>query len=160
MVDVVVVFPAGRSVLFRFMEHLHVVSPPGDTGQVPVTFEVHNIAPKPPTLFLRANESASEQGHRNFRLAALQTAHWYHFLFHVRWSSDRKLGFIELWLDNNNVLPKTFRRTLYPGEGVYLKQGFYRGACACTSVVYITAPRWCGRPSIGWARTSREAAGR
>ena len=57
--------------------------------------------------------------------------HWYHFIFHVRWSTDPSIGFVQIFVDGNQVIPQTMLATLYAntstGEppGAYWKQGFY-----------------------------------
>ncbi|WNG30352.1 carbohydrate-binding protein [Cystobacter fuscus] len=51
---------------------------------------------------------------------------WQDFIFHVKWSSDASVGFVELWLNGQRVLSKYKYATLYEGDGVYLKLGLYR----------------------------------
>jgi Polysaccharide lyase/Bacterial Ig domain len=55
-----------------------------------------------------------------------QNGRWYDFVFHVKWSSDPGVGFVEIWKDGSVVVSKTAIATLYSGQGVYLKQGYYR----------------------------------
>lgn len=58
--------------------------------------------------------------------APLQREHWNDFVLHVKWSSDPKAGFVELYHDGQIVVPKTMVATQYPGQGNYLKLGLYR----------------------------------
>lgn len=58
--------------------------------------------------------------------AKLQRGAWHDFLLHVKWSSDAKVGFVELWYDGQPAGAKTAAATLYPGQGTYLKMGLYR----------------------------------
>jgi uncharacterized protein (TIGR03382 family) len=51
---------------------------------------------------------------------------WHDFLFHVKWSPDASVGFVELWYDGVLALPKTFTSTQFAGQTNYLKQGLYR----------------------------------
>jgi len=51
---------------------------------------------------------------------------WHDFVFHVKFSSDPKAGFVEVWLDGARVLARTAVSTIYAGQTVYLKQGLYR----------------------------------
>jgi hypothetical protein len=51
---------------------------------------------------------------------------WHDFVFHAKWSSDPKVGFVELWYDGAHVLPKTPAATLFPGMTNYLNVGLYR----------------------------------
>lgn len=58
--------------------------------------------------------------------APLEQGAWQAFVFHVRWSSNPAQGYVELWHDGRNVLPRRHAATLLPGDGAYLKQGLYR----------------------------------
>jgi len=53
---------------------------------------------------------------------------WHDFLFHVKWSPDPSVGFVELWYDGALALPKTYTPTQFAGQANYLKQGLYRDA--------------------------------
>lgn len=54
--------------------------------------------------------------------APLQRGRWLEFIFHVKWSKDPNVGFVELWYDGQKVLEKKFLKT---DSKVYLKQGLY-----------------------------------
>lgn len=58
--------------------------------------------------------------------APLVRSQWRDFLFHVKWSSDPTVGFVELYLDGKLVMPKRYIATQYPGQLNYLKVGLYR----------------------------------
>ena len=59
--------------------------------------------------------------------APLERGTWHEFIFGVRWSADASVGWVEIELDGQTVLPRTSYQTLLPGTGsVYLKQGLYR----------------------------------
>ncbi len=58
--------------------------------------------------------------------APLERGKWHDFVFHVRWSSDASVGYVELWYDGKLVVARHDCATLFPGTGVYLKQGLYR----------------------------------
>ncbi|HEX8437824.1 polysaccharide lyase [Archangium sp.] len=51
---------------------------------------------------------------------------WQDFVFHVKWSSDPNVGFVELWHNGRLVLAKSKHATMYAGDGIYLKLGLYR----------------------------------
>ena len=51
---------------------------------------------------------------------------WYDFVFHVRWSDNPNVGFVELYLNGDLVLARTRAATNFPGQLNYLKQGLYR----------------------------------
>ncbi|MFL5415759.1 MAG: heparin lyase I family protein, partial [Myxococcales bacterium] len=61
-------------------------------------------------------------------LAELQRGHWHDFVMHAKWSSDAKIGFLEIWIDGVNVLPKHMASNKYPGMKNYLLIGLYRNA--------------------------------
>jgi hypothetical protein len=87
---------------------------------------------------------------------------WYDFVFHVKWSSDPNVGFVEVWINGQKVLPLVKIATLYPGVGVYLKQGYYRAAQTTTAIIYHDGMRRgssyddvvAGFPAGSWAGTS------
>jgi hypothetical protein len=59
-------------------------------------------------------------------LAPLQRAHWHDFVMHAKWSSDPTVGYLEMWIDGANVLPKKMTSNKYPGMQNYLLIGLYR----------------------------------
>lgn len=65
---------------------------------------------------------------------------WHEFIYHVKWSPDPNVGFIELWYDGQLAMPKTYIETMAgePGAGVenYVKQGLYKSDEIPTGVVY------------------------
>jgi hypothetical protein len=65
---------------------------------------------------------------------------WHKFVYHVKWSPDPTVGFIELFYDGQLVLPKTYVRTMGgtvadPVEN-YVKQGLYKSEEIPTGVLY------------------------
>lgn len=73
---------------------------------------------------------------RDFVLAPFERNTWYDIVFHVKWSSDPSVGFYEVWIDGRLALPKTYVANLYTGQGVYLKQGFYRDAAPVSTTLF------------------------
>ncbi len=51
---------------------------------------------------------------------------WHEFVFHVKWSPDPGVGFIELWHNREKVVSKRYLTTMYAGTKNYLKLGLYR----------------------------------
>lgn len=66
----------------------------------------------------------------------LNKKRWYDFVFHVKWSSKPDVGFVELWVNGELVVPKTRVATLYRGQSVYVKQGLYRSGSRRPAVVF------------------------
>ena len=60
--------------------------------------------------------------------APLQREKWNDFVLHVKWSSDPRVGFVELYHGGQRVLPQTKVATQYSGQRNYLKLGLYRDA--------------------------------
>lgn len=62
---------------------------------------------------------------------------WNEFVFHVKWSSNPAVGFIELWHNREKALAKRSLATMYAGAQNYLKLGLYRNnTITQTGVVY------------------------
>ncbi len=62
---------------------------------------------------------------------------WHDFVFHVKFSANASVGFVEIWLDGAKVLNKFSMATLYAGQTVYFKQGYYRSqTLGGTQVLY------------------------
>ncbi|HEX8704106.1 MAG TPA: polysaccharide lyase [Myxococcaceae bacterium] len=62
---------------------------------------------------------------------------WHEFIFHVKWSPDPAVGFIELWHNREKVVPRRGLATMYAGTKNYLKLGLYRNeTIAPVGVVY------------------------
>lgn len=91
-----------------------------------------NTVKAPPVIRLGARGGALDapgcrpRHDRSWDTVPLRLGRWSDFLFHVRWSASPRRGFVELLVDGRVVVPRTSAATLYAGQGVYLKQGFYR----------------------------------
>lgn len=69
--------------------------------------------------------------------APLNRGVWNDFIFHVRWSDNPGVGFIELYYDGELAVPRRAAATNMPGQLNYLKQGLYRDeAIAPDGIVY------------------------
>lgn len=74
---------------------------------------------------------------RDLWSAPLQRGAWNDFVVHIKWSSNPNEGFVELYHNGQLVVPRVVMATMYPGDGIYLKQGLYRNATvAAQGVVY------------------------
>lgn len=56
----------------------------------------------------------------------LSRGEWHDFVLQVKWSSNPKVGFVQLWHNGKLVLPKTMGATQFSSEMNYLKLGLYR----------------------------------
>lgn len=111
----------------------------GSSGQANVLFEV-NTRYTPWKMQMRTFGGQLDKNQQIFQLADFQRNRWYDFVFHVRWAPDNT-GFVEVWVNGARVVPLTNRPTTYAGQGVYLKQGLYRGRSGLTSAVYLDGTR-------------------
>jgi hypothetical protein len=68
---------------------------------------------------------------------------WHDFVMHVKWSPDASVGYVELWYDGEQVVPRTHTANMYRGPAGevipnHSRIGYYRDrAIAQTGVVYI-----------------------
>lgn len=97
----------------------------------PVLFEVVDDSIR---LFVRGGIPPADPAVWN--LGKLARDHWYDFVFHVRWAPD-STGFVELWEDGKQVVPKTNVPTIYVGKPNYLKVGNYRYPEKTSSFLYV-----------------------
>lgn len=75
---------------------------------------------------------------KGWDLAPLEKGKWYDFELRVRWAHDHT-GYVQLFMNGQEVIPKTFKPTIYEGNSVHLQQGLYRGHHQeTTSVLYQT----------------------
>lgn len=56
----------------------------------------------------------------------LSRGSWHDFVLQVKWSSNAKVGFVQLWHNGELALPKTMGATQFGSEMNYLKLGLYR----------------------------------
>lgn len=73
---------------------------------------------------------------RTWTFERIVPGRWYDIVFHVKWSPDPKVGFVEVWVNGKHVLPLTHAATLYSGDTVYLKQGYDGGGAPGQTTVY------------------------
>ncbi|WP_439099184.1 heparin lyase I family protein [Corallococcus exercitus] len=67
----------------------------------------------------------------------LKRGAWQEFIFHVKWSPDPSVGYVELWHNGVQVLKKTKAMTMFSGQNNYLKLGLYRDdSISAVGVVY------------------------
>lgn len=113
----------------------------GNTCQPSVSFVV-NAHERPYRLKLKVNSGYLNQHRcvastsRTYSLGRLRRGRWLTFVLHVRWSPHRKHGFVQVWRDGKQVVRKKHVPTLYFGQFVYVKQGYYRYPEDWTTSVY------------------------
>ena len=111
-----------------------------DACPPPVQFTV-DASRRPARMYLKLRggqlntKTCVPSSQRSFRIGTLRKNHWYCFRFHIKWSANKSRGYVNLWM-NGRRRARGHTATLYEGQGVYVKQGFYRGPSSKTSVVY------------------------
>jgi hypothetical protein len=73
-----------------------------------------------------------------WELAPIRRGQWEDFVVHHKWSTDPKVGFVEVYLNGKLVLPKTYTRTINNEVPLFLSVGHYRDLRnEGTAVLYI-----------------------
>ncbi len=124
--------PVGSEYYYRWSTFFPSTFPSADTWQVFTQWHHDGCCGSPPveffvvsdTLYLRTGGSSGKV-HWS---APLKKGQWQDFIFHVKWSADPKVGFVELWHNGALALPKTPAQTMFAGSLNYLKTGLYRDA--------------------------------
>jgi chitodextrinase len=76
-------------------------------------------------------------------LGGVRRGAWTDFLVHHKWSPDRSVGFVEVYVNGALALPKTFTRTMENTNPLFLSVGYYRDTSATTgpATLYVDAVR-------------------
>jgi hypothetical protein len=109
-------------------------------GVQPLSFEIMNQRGREWFQVRSWGGNASSPTRRSWRVGPMIRGKWYDFAAQIRWAADSN-GSLEVWLDGKPVIRAPRTPTLYAGESVYLKQGFYRASSGVTSEVYIAGTR-------------------
>ncbi|NVJ09042.1 heparin lyase I family protein [Myxococcus sp. AM001] len=104
--------------------------PLDDSWQVFAQWHQEGCCGSPPLEFyVRGEEMHMRVGGVNGKVlwtAPLKRGDWSDFVLQVKWSPDAKKGFVQLWHNNEVVVPKTSIATQFGKEMNYLKLGLYR----------------------------------
>jgi Polysaccharide lyase len=112
----------------------------GGTCTSPVRFQVQH-SKRRSSLRLeiwggRLNKSTCEPRYkRAWSLGKLHRNRWYKFTVKFRWSARRGRGFVLVRVNGHQKV-RAHTATLYKGQAVYVKQGFYRGPSSKTTTLY------------------------
>jgi len=113
--------PASRSPAGWVVEWHHDANGAVETGSAPLYFGANNT-----NIKMCLVDQATSACREYLDLAPLQRGHWHDFVMHAKWSSDPSVGFLEIWIDGKNVLPKHMTANKYPGMRNYMEAGLYR----------------------------------
>ncbi|NBC38975.1 carbohydrate-binding protein [Corallococcus exiguus] len=106
--------------------------PVHDSWQVITQWHQESCCGSPPLEFFVRGDKINLRVGGNTTPVLWQTSidkgNWHDFVLHVKWSSDKKAGFVELWHNGEHVLPKTYGANQFGKELNYLKMGLYRDA--------------------------------
>ena len=115
--------PSSRSNAGSIVEWHHDANGGVESGSAPLYFRGED---KYITMCLV--DQATSACRETLNLAELQRGHWHDFVMHAKWSADPKIGYLEIWIDGVNVLPKHMTSNKYPRMKNYLLIGLYRNA--------------------------------
>jgi len=73
---------------------------------------------------------------RYHSLGTRQNGRWYDIVFHIKWSRSDSVGYVEVWVNGQQLVPRSMGANLYPNQRAYLKQGYYRAATNNTAIIY------------------------
>src|SRR4029079_875994 len=62
---------------------------------------------------------------------------WHDFAVHVLWSRDPAKGFVEVWFDGEQVVPRAITATLLDDNPAFFQLGFMRSTIAVPETVFI-----------------------
>jgi hypothetical protein len=77
-------------------------------------------------IWLCLVDQATSTCREYYNLTPLIRGHWHDIVLHAKWSSNASVGFVEMFIDGVNVLPKHFTSNKYPGMRNYMIVGLYR----------------------------------
>jgi hypothetical protein len=134
----------------------------GENGQANINF-LADTHFDPPVLQMTVYGGSSPGSARQTTssLGRVRRNQWYDFVLHVVWSSNPRVGLVELFLDGQRVVSPLHRATLYRDQGAYLKLANYREAGPRPSAILTAGVRRSRsfasavqsfRPFAVWAR--------
>ncbi|MCY1044441.1 polysaccharide lyase [Corallococcus sp. bb12-1] len=104
--------------------------PVHDSWQVITQWHQESCCGSPPLEFFVRGDKINLRVGGNTTPVLWQTTldqgNWHDFVLHVKWSSDKKVGFVELYHNGKLALPKTYGANQFGKELNYLKMGLYR----------------------------------
>lgn len=104
--------------------------PSSDSWQVFAQWHQEGCCGSPPLeFFVRGEEMNLRVGGADGAVlwqAPLNRGAWHDFVLEVKWSSNKKVGYVQLWHNGKVAVPRTFAATQYGSEFNYLKLGLYR----------------------------------
>jgi hypothetical protein len=114
-------YPNARSSGGSIVEWHHDANGQVETGSAPLYIGANNT-----DIWLCLVDQTTSTCRQTLTLAPLLRGHWHDFVMHAKWSSDPRVGFLEMWIDGVNVLPMYPCSNKYPGMRNYLSVGLYR----------------------------------
>jgi hypothetical protein len=67
----------------------------------------------------------------------LTPGRWHDFVVHVLWSRDPDKGFVEVWFDGEQVVPRTKTATLFDENEVFFQLGLMRATSDVPETIII-----------------------
>jgi uncharacterized protein (TIGR03382 family) len=114
-------YPSSRSPAGSVVEWHHDANGQVETGSAPIYIGANNT-----DITICLVDQATSTCREVIKLTPLLRNHWHDFVMHAKWSSNPSVGFLEMWIDGVNVLPRHPGANMYPGMRNYLSVGLYR----------------------------------
>jgi len=113
--------PSARSSAGSIVEWHHDANGGVESGSAPIYIGANDT-----DITICIVDQATSVCRETITLAKLQRSHWHDFILHAKWSSNPSVGYLEIWIDGVNVLPKHFGSNKYPNMRNYMVVGLYR----------------------------------
>lgn len=99
----------------------------GEDGQANINFLANaHVNPAMLEMTIYGGSSVANPPQTTLKLGRIHLNQWFDFTLHVIWSSNPRLGLVELYLDGKRIVRPLRRATLYAGQQAYLKVANYR----------------------------------
>jgi hypothetical protein len=113
--------PTARSAGGTVVEWHHDANGAVETGSAPLYIGADDT-----NIWLCLVDQATSACREHINLAPINKGQWHDFVVHAKWSSDPNVGFLDIWIDGQHVLPMHMCSNKYPGMRNYLEVGLYR----------------------------------
>jgi hypothetical protein len=133
--------PTGSEYYYRWSTMFAADYPIANTWQLFAQWHHQGSSGSPPVEFIVVGQEmrlrVGGSGGAIVWTAPLVRGAWQDFIFHVKWSPDPRVGFVELYHNGRLVVPRRNIATQFSGQLNYLKVGLYRNSTiAPTGVLY------------------------
>lgn len=123
----------GDMFFYRFLVRFDAAFPAPNTWQLFTQWHHTGLTGSPPLEFVVRGEqlefvhnSPANSTTTRMPLGPLVRGEWQEFVLQVKWSPDPAVGFVQVWRNRELKVAKRAFATMFPGQGIYMKAGYYR----------------------------------